>query len=102
MQSIFIGDFFDVYGKKFESMFGTKWSEHIRNLLVNNIANVFPKQQDGCTLYFINVLKFREELFAVRKSENIERILHKLNIVPENMKPYNCGLDNKAKLSFNR
>ncbi|KAG4066629.1 hypothetical protein HA402_007265 [Bradysia odoriphaga] len=80
-------DYNSAFGESLESMFGSSWSDYLRNWLSHSIDNVFMKQAPGgYTLYFIREAELLKKVDALSNNENIKAILHKLNIDPNNIK----------------
>lgn len=81
-------------------MLGNCWTIHLRKLMLDAMDTIFTIQlPGGCTLYFMEMANLREKLLAASKNENMQAILQKLKIDPENIKPYRDP-SNKIKSSF--
>lgn len=100
--SFLIDDYNQFFGRTFQSMFGNCWTVRLRDLMLNAMDTIFIKQlPTGCTLFFLKMDNLREKLQAASKNENMQVILNKLKIDPDNIKPYR-GHDNKVQGSFDR
>lgn len=83
-------------------MLGDNWAANLQDLLLNRMNDIkVVHPPGGYTLFFIKVAKLRVKLLALKGNADIQAILHKLKIDPQNLKSHR-GYNDQSQSSFNR